>query len=159
MCASHTGEDKHVRTLQGIFRRASVSQALLRCGTEGAPADALTAARLVRDGETASPIRQGCSGFHAASLLLSAYAGWSLADYTDPAHPSQVAVRETVARLFGRRPAFAAHQPGQLRRADLRGRARGPGSCLPAPRRPGRLGPGCRARPVRTGPACASATP
>lgn len=111
MCASHTGEDKHVRTLQGIFRRASVSQALLRCGTEGAPADARTAARLVRDGETASPIRQGCSGFHAASLLLSAYAGWSLADYTDPAHRSQVAVRDTVARLFGRRPASLRTSP------------------------------------------------
>ena len=37
MCASHTGEDKHVRTLQAIFRRASVTQALLRCGTDGAP--------------------------------------------------------------------------------------------------------------------------
>jgi len=111
MCASHTGEDKHVRTLQGIFRRASVTQALLRCGTEGAPADPRTAARLVRDGETASPIRHGCSGFHAASILLSAYAGWSLADYTDPAHPSQVAIRDTVARLFGRRAAALRTSP------------------------------------------------
>ena len=44
MCASHHGEDKHVRTLQAIFRRANVTQALLRCRTAGAPADALTAA-------------------------------------------------------------------------------------------------------------------
>ena len=35
---------------------------------------------------------------------MSAYAGWSLDDYTDPKHPSQVAVFETVARLFGRKP-------------------------------------------------------
>ena len=34
---------------------------------------------------------------------MSAHAGWSLDDYTDPAHPSQVAVRDTVARLFGRK--------------------------------------------------------
>ena len=104
MCASHTGEDKHVRTLQAIFRRASVTQTLLQCGTTGAPSDAQTAARLARDGETAGPIRQGCSGFHAASILMSAYAGWSLDDYPDPGHPSQVAVFETVARLFGRKP-------------------------------------------------------
>ena len=104
MCASHTGEDKHVRTLQGIFRRASVTQALLRCGTAGAPVDAGTAARLARDGETPGPVRHGCSGFHAASILMSAYAGWSLEDYTDPDHPSQAAVFETVARLFGRKP-------------------------------------------------------
>jgi L-asparaginase II len=101
MASSHTGEDKHVRTLQAVFRRANISQALLRCGTEGAPADAVTAARLTRDGEVPSPIRHACSGFHAASLLMSAHAGWSLDDYTDPAHPSQVAVRETVARIFG----------------------------------------------------------
>lgn len=102
MCASHTGEDKHVRTLQAIFRRASVTQALLRCGTEGAPTDARTAARLARDGETPGAVRHGCSGFHAASILMSAYAGWSLDDYSDPKHPSQTAVLEVVARLFGR---------------------------------------------------------
>lgn len=111
MCASHTGEDKHVRTLQSIFRRASVTQALLRCGTTGAPADATTAARLARDGETPGPIRHACSGFHAASILMSAYAGWSLDDYTDPAHPSQVAIRDTVARLFGRRPGALKTSP------------------------------------------------
>ncbi len=102
MCASHTGEDKHVRTLQAIFRRASVTQALLQCGTEGAPADEQTAARLARDGETPGAIRHGCSGFHAASILMSAYAGWSLDDYAQPAHRSQLAVRDTVARLLAR---------------------------------------------------------
>lgn len=101
LVSSHTGEDKHVRTLQAIFRRANISQGLLRCGTDGAPADAITAARLSRDGETPSPVRHGCSGFHAASLLISAHAGWVLEEYTDPAHPSQVAVREVVARVFG----------------------------------------------------------
>ena len=105
MCASHTGEDKHVRTLQAIFRRASVTQALLQCGTAGAPADVGTAARLARDGETPGPVRHGCSGFHAASILMSAYAGWSLDDYANPKHLSQAAVLETVARLFGREAA------------------------------------------------------
>jgi L-asparaginase II len=111
MCASHTGEDKHVRTLQAIFRRASISQAALRCGSEGAPSDALTAARLARDGEAPGAIRHGCSGFHAASILLSAYSGWSIEGYTDPAHPSQVAVRDTVTRLFGRRPGKLRSSP------------------------------------------------
>jgi L-asparaginase II len=111
LTSSHTGEDKHVRTLQALFRRASVSQAMLRCGTDGAPADAITAARLVRDGETPSPLRHGCSGFHAASLLLSAHAGWSLDDYADPAHPSQVAVREIVARIFGVAPGALRTSP------------------------------------------------
>ena len=49
MAGSHSGEDLHVRTLQAVFRRAGVSQQLLSCGAEGAPLDALTAARLARD--------------------------------------------------------------------------------------------------------------
>ncbi len=105
MAGSHAGEDQHVRTLQAVFRRAGLSQTLLACGARGAPLDPRTAARLARDGEEPGPIRHMCSGFHAVSLLLSRFAGWPLESYHLPDHPSQVAVRETVARLFGVRAA------------------------------------------------------
>jgi L-asparaginase II len=105
MAASHHGEDMHVRTLQGVLRRAGLSQSLLACGTVGAPQDALTAARLARDGEAPGAIRHNCSGFHVSSLLLARHGGWSLDDYWRPDHPSQVAVAEMVARIFGTRPA------------------------------------------------------
>ena len=39
MSASHHGEDAHVRTIQAMLRRAGLSQSLLACGTEDAPAD------------------------------------------------------------------------------------------------------------------------
>jgi L-asparaginase II len=42
-----------------------------------------------------------CSGVHTSSLLLSRLSGWSLADYWRPEHPSQVAVANAVARIFG----------------------------------------------------------
>jgi L-asparaginase II len=100
MAASHHGEDAHVRTIQAVLRRAGLSQSLIACGTEDAPADALTAARLARDGEAASAIRHMCSGFHTASLLLSRMGGWTLADYWRPEHPSQVAAANVVARVF-----------------------------------------------------------
>jgi L-asparaginase II len=105
MAASHTGEDAHVRTLQGVLRRAGISQALLANGADDAPLDSLTAARLAREGEAPGPLRHMCSGFHVASLLLSRHAGWPLADYWRPEHPSQLAVRDVVARVFGVRPA------------------------------------------------------
>ena len=100
MSASHHGEDAHVRTIQAMLRRAGLSQSLLACGSDGAPADSLTAARLAREGEAPGPIRHNCSGFHTSSLLLSRLAGWSLPDYWRPEHPSQVAVADAVARLF-----------------------------------------------------------
>jgi L-asparaginase II len=104
MAGSHSGEDMHVRTLQSIFRRASLSQSLLRCGSEGMPLDELTAARLCRDGETPGPVRHMCSAFHLASILLSRHAGWPVEGYDSPKHPSQVAARDVVARVFGVAP-------------------------------------------------------
>ncbi len=104
MAASHTGQDLHVRTLQAVFRRAGVSQSLLACGSAGMPIDQVTAARLARDGEAPGPVRHMCSGFHAASLLLSRFAGWPLDGYDSVDHPSQVAARAAVARVFGVRP-------------------------------------------------------
>ena len=104
MASSHSGEDLHVRTLQGLFRRANVSQTLLACGAEGMPLDALTAARLARDGERPGPVRHMCSGQHAVSLLLSRLRGWDPTDYWHDDHPSQVAYRSAVARAFGVAP-------------------------------------------------------
>jgi L-asparaginase II len=101
MAASHGGEDLHVRTLQGVFRRAGISQTLLACGNNGGPLDELTKTRLARDGEQPSAIRHNCSGFHTASLLLSRHAGWTLADYWRPDHPAQVAIRDAVSAAFG----------------------------------------------------------
>ena len=104
MASSHSGEDLHVRTLQAVYRRSGVSQSLLGCGSEGAPLDALTAARLARDGEKASPVRHMCSGQHTVSLLLCRLNGWDAADYWQPQHPSQVAYRNAVARAYGTHP-------------------------------------------------------
>lgn len=104
MAASHAGEDAHVRTIQAVLRRAGLSQSLLACGTEP-PLDSLTAARLAREGEAPGPIRHMCSGFHTASLLMSRLAGWTLADYWRPDHPSQVAVAASIAKVFRVKPA------------------------------------------------------
>lgn len=100
MAASHSGEDLHVRTLQAVFRRAGLSQSLLACGTAGMPVDEVTRLRLARDGESPGPLRHMCSGFHAASILLSKHAGWPVQDYWRPEHASQRAARDAVARVF-----------------------------------------------------------
>ena len=100
MASSHSGEDVHVRTIQSAMRRAGVSQSLLACGSAGRPLDALTRARLTRDGERPGPVRHMCSGQHASTILLSRLKGWSVDDYWRDDHPSQAAVRSAVARSF-----------------------------------------------------------
>lgn len=104
MASSHSGEDLHVRTIQGMYRRAGATQGLIATGIEGMPLDPLTAARLARDGEQPGPIRHMCSGQHSVSILLSKLKGWDPTDYWREDHPSQVAYRGVVARAFGTTP-------------------------------------------------------
>jgi L-asparaginase II len=104
MASSHSGEDLHVRTIQALYRRAGVTQSLIATGIEGMPLDALTAARLARDGERPGPIRHMCSGQHSVSILLSRLKDWDPADYWREDHPSQVAYRSAVARAFATTP-------------------------------------------------------
>jgi L-asparaginase II len=104
MAGSHSGEDLHVRTLQALFRRTGISQNALGCGTANMPLDALTAARLARDGERPGQIRHMCSGQHSVFLLMCKMAGWSTDSYWLAEHPTQVALRDAVARAFRANP-------------------------------------------------------
>lgn len=104
LAASHSGEDVHVRTLHGLLRRVAIPQAALACGTDGAPLDALTRARLARDGERPSPLRHQCSGAHAGMLLLARLGDWPLDAYWEPGHPAQVAQAAAVAGILGAAP-------------------------------------------------------
>jgi L-asparaginase II len=104
MTSSHSGEDLHVRTLQALYRRTGISQAALATGIVGMPLDALTAARLARDGERPGPIRHMCSGQHSVFLLMCKMAGWSPEGYWLEDHPTQVALRDVVARAFRTSP-------------------------------------------------------
>jgi len=105
MTSSHSGEDLHVRTLHALYRRTGISQAALATGIVGMPLDALTAARLARDGERPGPIRHMCSGQHSVFLLLSRLKGWDPEAYWLDGHPAQVAYQSVIARTFGVTPA------------------------------------------------------
>ncbi len=78
-----------------------ITQAMLACGTEGMPLDAMTASRLARDGEHPGPLRHMCSGQHSAMILLAKLGGWDLETYWQAEHPAQIAYRDGVAAAYG----------------------------------------------------------
>jgi L-asparaginase II len=100
MASSHSGEDVHVRTIQAMYRRIGISQAVLATGTEGMPLDALTAARLARDGERPGQLRHMCSGQHSVLILLAKLGGWPLETYWQADHPAHALYREAVADAY-----------------------------------------------------------
>jgi L-asparaginase II len=98
MAASHSGEDRHVRTVQTLLREGGLSRDVLQCGIH-APYDKETAQRLLRDGEPLTPLRHNCSGKHAGMALHAKAAGWKVETYWHPEHPVQRLALETVATL------------------------------------------------------------
>ena len=100
MAASHAGEDRHARTVQGLLRAGGLNREVLACGTH-APYDRETAQRLTRDGEPPSELRHNCSGKHAGMALHAKAAGWPVDTYWQPDHPIQQLALDTVATVTG----------------------------------------------------------
>lgn len=100
MAASHSGEDRHVRTVQALLREGGLSRDVLQCGIHP-PLDTETAQRLLRDGEPLTPLRHNCSGKHTGMALHAKSAGWDVERYWAPDHPVQQLALATVATLSG----------------------------------------------------------
>jgi L-asparaginase II len=100
MAASHSGEDRHVRTVQAVLRAGGLTRDVLACGLH-TPYDVETAQRLIRDGEPLTPLRHNCSGKHAGMALHAKAAGWPIETYWEPDHPIQQLALDTVALMSG----------------------------------------------------------
>lgn len=98
MAASHSGEDRHVRLVQEILRRAGLTSSALQNQVH-APYDTETAHRLLRDGEKPTALRGNCSGKHAGMVLFAKASGWPIETYWHPDHPVQRLALETVSAL------------------------------------------------------------
>ncbi|WP_019818926.1 asparaginase, partial [Saccharomonospora saliphila] len=83
VCASHTGEPGHVNRALALLHAGGLAEADLHC-----PPQPRRAA-------------MNCSGKHAGMLRTCLRRGWSTADYTDPGHPLQRTIAETVTELTG----------------------------------------------------------
>ena len=99
MCASHSGEPRHVEAVADMLARAGRSAADLQCGTH---APGFYEAR----GEVPPPppystLQHNCSGKHSAMLAYCVQCGHATVDYLAYDHPLQQAIRQAVARFTG----------------------------------------------------------
>jgi L-asparaginase II len=99
-CASHSGEPFHVDGVRRTLAAAGLDETALQTPPDY-PLDDDAREAVIRAGGTRTPILMNCSGKHAAMLATCVHRGWDTATYLDPAHPLQVAIAETFARLTG----------------------------------------------------------
>jgi L-asparaginase II len=98
LCASHSGTDQHVATVQAIQAKTGVLETSLLCGTHP-PIHEPTAQVLQQRGENPGPNRHNCSGKHTGMLAFARLEGWPEDDYIDPDHPVQQAILDTFAEM------------------------------------------------------------
>ena len=99
-CASHSGEPFHVEGVRRTLASAGLDESALQTPPDY-PLDDEAREAVLRAGGSKTSILMNCSGKHAAMLATCVVRGWDTASYLDPAHPLQVAILETFARLTG----------------------------------------------------------
>jgi L-asparaginase II len=100
LCASHSGEPRHVAAVADMLARIGCTEADLQCGCHVPGFYAATGQTPPPDLKP-SPLQNNCSGKHAGFLAWCRLHDQPIADYLDPDHPLQQTIRRTVARLAG----------------------------------------------------------
>ena len=102
MCASHSGEPRHVEAVADMLARCGCSAANLQCGTH-APGF-YDARGDVPPPPPYSTLQHNCSGKHSGMLAYCVQHGQPIGDYLAFDHPLQQAIRQAVSTFTGVAP-------------------------------------------------------
>lgn len=98
-CASHIGAACHTDRVRAWIGDLGLTDGDFRCGAHE-PGDTDARDALIRAGERPCQYHNNCSGKHAGFLTLNRRLGGG-AEYVDPGHPVQAAVREAFEEVTG----------------------------------------------------------
>ena len=97
-CSSHSGSATHLAAVREILTLAKLDESALQCMLDKPLGDA---ERREWGDKAATRISMNCSGKHAAMLLTCVRNSWPIANYLDPAHPLQIAIKSELETLAG----------------------------------------------------------
>ena len=100
MCASHNGEEIHVKTAKSMLKKLGFSKDQYECGNH-APYDKNSKEMLIREGMDYSPFNNNCSGKHAGMLALTKHLGVNPDGYTKKDHQVQKTILDRIKTYTG----------------------------------------------------------
>ncbi|EAQ03815.1 hypothetical protein OB2597_11246 [Pseudooceanicola batsensis HTCC2597] len=98
-CASHSGASLHTGMAGAWLEEIGLGEPDLRCGSH-MPKDEEAHHRLIRAGAEPCQLHNNCSGKHVGFLMLNQRLKGD-ADYVEPDHPVQLAVRAAFEEVTG----------------------------------------------------------
>ena len=100
LCASHSGEEMHVKAAERILHVAGCGEPDLQCGCH-VPIVYSALDRTPPADAAFNQLHNNCSGKHAGFLAYCSQHNLPRTDYIDPRHPLQQAVKAAVGRAAG----------------------------------------------------------
>jgi L-asparaginase II len=100
LCASHSGEPRHVDAAADMLARADCTPEQLQCGVHP-PLYYTAHEELPPSGVRFTALQHNCSGKHAGMLAWCRHCGAPFESYLAMDHPLQQAIRQAVAHLTG----------------------------------------------------------
>jgi len=97
-CASHTGTEKHTKTVQSVLDKIGLTEKNLQCGVHE-PLDKETKDYFIKKDIEPSQLHNNCSGKHAGMLAVCTVNGWDIQNYLDLNHPLQKEITTTIANF------------------------------------------------------------
>lgn len=97
-CASHAGEDTHIKIIKGLLDKFGVSEEQLKCGIHE-PISKTAQKQLIKNNKKCSQIHNNCSGKHAMMLGLCKLNNWDTKTYDQLNHPLQQAIKNKIYEL------------------------------------------------------------
>ena len=98
-CASHNGAAIHTTRVAQWLSDLALGEPDLRCGTHD-PMGKEDNYALLRAHEAPCQLHNNCSGKHAGFLTLNKHIGGG-AEYVDPSHPIQIAIKQAFEEVTG----------------------------------------------------------
>ena len=98
MCASHNGEEIHIRTAKEMLEKLGYDMSYYECGSH-APYDRKSKIELIKNSQEPTPLHNNCSGKHAGMLCLTKYLKADPAGYTNVEHPVQQAIMKQIMKF------------------------------------------------------------
>ncbi len=100
MCASHSGEPRHVAVVRDLLAHAEIDESALQCGAHW-PYDEAAASVVRREMTEPLAVFNNCSGKHSGMLAAARVLQAPLASYLEPSHPVQQRIPKVVDEFTG----------------------------------------------------------
>lgn len=98
MCASHYGEEFHIKTVEGILSKIGIDKDRLLCGSTYS-INKNIAMMQAKNNIKLTPLHSDCSGKHSGIIASCIAKGYKIEEYNMPYHPVQKDILDVVSKV------------------------------------------------------------